>query len=158
MEDQCVIHFEQKEDRVSVVVPEENNAACHRYCGARAWFAGDYFPVIPRCQQTESVRAEFLKSYKALKYVQARDVLIDYLQACERFTDWYNVTEIRNDLAITQFHLGDSEACLKSLEPIKRAFIDDPELTGRAFAPADQDWGENMVKVSRFNWQKCGGK
>ena len=65
---------------------------------------------------------------------------------------WYSQAEVRNDLAITEFRLGNKAACLKTLEPLKQ-FLEQ----GIDFTPTDQEWGEAMVKTTRFNWQKCGG-
>lgn len=156
-EEKCVIQFEIHPDRLSVIVRPESNNVCHRHCGMRAWFPGDYFPVIPFCRQSKSIREEFSFNYKSGRYQKARDLLVELLGKCERFTDWQIQAEVRNDLAVTEFHLGDKTACLKALEPIKRAFIDDPDKTGVRFTPSDEEWGEAMMKTTRFNWKKCGG-
>ncbi len=156
-EDKCVIQFEGHSDRVSVTVGKGFTDACREYCGARAWFPGDYFPVNPFCSKSLSIRGDFSLNYKSGKYRKARDLLMKLLSECERFTDWHIQAEIRNDLAITEYHLGDKTACLKALEPIKRTFIDDPAKTYIVFDPVEGDWATGMVKTTRFNWQKCGG-
>ena len=65
---------------------------------------------------------------------------------------WHTRAEILNDLAITEYHLGNKAACLKTLEPIKPQYIDDEPY----FTPIDVEWGENMTKITRYNWRKCG--
>lgn len=155
-DDKCVIQFEQHQDRVSVIVDDKYYDACKNYCGSRAWFPGEYFPIIPNCRKTKSIRNEFSSKYKSANYQQARNLLIQHLNECERFTDWQTQAEVRNDLAITEFHLGDKAACLNALEPI-RIFVDDPAETGFALTPTDEEWGEAMKKTTRYNWKKCGG-
>jgi hypothetical protein len=155
--DKCTIQFQTHPDRISVIVNPEFESACRNYCGTRAWFPGDYFPVDPFCEKTQNVREEFLHNYQSAKFQKARQLLVELLGKCERFTDWYTQAEIRNDLAITQFRLGSKADCLKAIEPIKNIFIDDPANTGVTFTPLDAEWGEKMMKITRFNWKKCGG-
>lgn len=157
-ERKCLIRFMPSRGKVSVIVPDEFNEACHDYCGMRAWFPGDYYPEVPYCRKVEDLRKKFKRYYQSGKYEQARMVLIDLLSHCERFLDWQTQAGIRNDLAITEFHLHDTNACLKALAPIKRVFIDDPADTGLVFTPVDEEWGCAMTKGTRFNWRKCGGK
>ena len=157
-EDECIIKFEPHPDRITVIVSDVYTDACRNYCGARAWFPGDYFPVNPFCSRSLSIRSDFSLNYKSGKFKKARDLLVKLLSECERFTDWHIQTEIRNDLAITEYHLGDKTACLKALDPIKRTFIDDPAKTNIVFDPVEGDWATEMVKTTRFNWKKCGGE
>ena len=153
----CVVQFVKKPDRISIIVDTEMEILCHRYCGMRAWFPGDYFQKNPQCNRASGIKDEFLKFYKAKRYQEAKQSLDGLLGTCERFLTWHFQAEVRNDLAVTLFHLGDRGACLKALEPIKHTFIDDPAETGLAFAPVDEEWGEAMFRTTRFNWKKCGG-
>lgn len=157
LDDQCTIEFAVHPDRISVRAGQTSGDACRAYCGMRAGFEGDYYPVVPFCRTESAVREEFLRQYKAAQYRQARDTLQLLLTRCERFMDWHAQAEVRNDLALTEFRLRNKPACLKALEPLKRDLIDDPAKTGRVFAPVDEEWGKAMVKTTRFNWKKCGG-
>lgn len=157
LDDQCTLEFAVHPDRISVRSSRTSGDACRAYCGMRAGFEGDYYPVVPFCRTESAVRAQFLRQYKAAQYRQARDTLQRLLTRCERFMDWHAQAEVRNDLALTELRLRNKPACLKALEPLKRDLIDDPARTGRVFAPVDAEWGEAMVKTTRFNWKKCGG-
>ncbi|MDD4911462.1 MAG: hypothetical protein PHP57_04150 [Sideroxydans sp.] len=156
--DECTFLIESKADRISVSVSPEMEDSCRYYCGASAGFAGDYFTVDPYCKKTEDIRAEFLNRYETKNYEKAKNILAELLKRCERFMDWHNQAEVRNDLAVTELHLGDKKACLKTLQPIKPHFVDDPFESHMGFAPIDEEWGAEMTKTTRFNWQKCGGK
>lgn len=153
----CVIQLVNKPDRISVVVSSEMQSQCREYCGMRAWFEGEYYPNVPYCNKTQKIRNEFLGFYKAKRYQEAKQALDELLGTCERFLTWHVQAEVRNDLAVTMLHLGDRGACLKALVPIKHTFIDDPAETGLVFTPVDEEWGEAMLKTTRFNWKKCGG-
>lgn len=149
----CVIQFEVKRDRVTI----KGGSGCLDECGSNTIIDGDYFPQDSLCGDENNIREEFKRQYQSGKYHQAQKLLTELLGKCEGFMDWRSQTEIRNDLAITYLHLGDKPACLKTLEPLKEWFIDDLSNTGRWFRPADEDWGNAMVKSTRFNWKKCGG-
>lgn len=151
-ENKCVIQFKTAHDRISVMVDSQYEDACRGYCGARAWFAGDYFQPIPYCEKSQSIREEFARVYGDGQYEKAQVLLTNLLSQCERFMYWHTVAEVRNDLAITEFHLGNKTACLKVLEPLSYIVEDEPYFT-----PIDKEWGEEMVKMVRFNWKKCGG-
>ena len=149
----CVIQFEIKRDRVTV----NGGPGCLAECGSNTIIDGDYFPQDTLCSNEQNIREEFKRQYQSGKYHQAQKLLTELLGKCESFMDWRSQTEIRNDLAVTDLHLGDKPACLKTLEPLKEWFIDDLSNTGRWFRPADEEWGNAMVKSTRFNWKKCGG-
>ena len=153
----CRIEFVVRPGEVAVAVRPGSEQQCREHCGARAGFNGDYYPKIAFCQKEKAVRADFLRLYQAKKFLEARDALRELLSRCGKFLYWYSDAEIRNDLAITEFRLGNAAACLQTLEPLRTTFVEDPEKTGRFFPPAHADWGEAMVKTTRFNWQKCGG-
>ncbi len=153
----CRIEFVVRPGHVDVAVGLESEQQCREHCGMRAWFEGSYYPKISFCQKEMAVREDFLRLYQAKKFLEARDTLRGLLDRCGKFLRWHSDAEVRNDLAITEFRLGNANACLLVLEPLRATFIDDPGKTGRAFTPVDEDWGEAMVKTTRFNWQKCGG-
>lgn len=152
--DDCVLKLEPQQNRIKIQL---NDGTCG--CGMNASVEGDFFLEDPYCADAnvEKIRNEFSLQYKSSKYQPAKNTLNTLLGKCGRFMDWHLVAEIRNDLAITEFHLGDKAACLKALEPI-REFVDDPAVTGFRITPVDEVWGGTMLKTTRFNWKKCGGK
>lgn len=153
----CRIEFVVRPGQVTVAIRPGTEQECREHCGMRAIFDGSYYPKIAFCQKEQAVRADFLRLYQAKKFLEARDTLHGLLTRCAKFLHWHSDAEIRNDLAITEFRLGNAEACLRALGPLRTTFVEDPEKTGHAFTPVDEGWGEEMVKTTRFNWQKCGG-
>lgn len=152
-DDQCKIKLKVFSNHISIDSDAEEGS-CSAYCGARAWIEGDYFIPIPACEEAGKSRSLFKRLYDKKKYKQAEEMLTNLLTRCEDFLHWRDKVEIRNDLAITELHLGDKSACLQALAPLKGSYIlEDPPY----FTPIDQEWGEQMVKVTRFNWRKCGG-
>lgn len=153
----CRIEFRVRPGEVAVDVLPGSEQQCREHCGMRAWFDGSYYPKIPFCQMETAVRDDFLRLYQAGNFLKARDTLRDLLKRCGKFLTRYADAEVRNDLAITEFRLGNSAACLRTLEPLKAIFVDDPDKTGAAFALVDESWADEMLKTTRFNWRRCGG-
>jgi len=156
----CSILFERSLDRVSVSPDARTEEACRNHCGMRAGFSGDYFAEVSVCraQPVNQDRSRFAGLYRERKYREAVEVLGTLLNRCGRFLYWQSDAEVRNDLAVAYHHLHDDAACVGVLSPLRRTFVEDERVTARAFAPSDADWGEQMVKTTRFNWKACGGQ
>lgn len=156
----CVINFEKFPDRISVIAPDEFGDACRSHCGAgNTTFSDDFYLEIPYCEKADSIRAEFTQHYKSAQYPKAQGLLVELLSRCEHLMDWRTVASIRNDLAITEFRMKNSESCLKALLPLKGDFIDDHDITEMSFRYPDMDTDlvEETMKATRYNWKKCGG-
>ena len=159
-EEKCVIQFNREPDSISVLAPDEFGEACRNHCGSgNTTFSDDFLITAPYCSSASLIQAEFSRNYKLAKYPKARDLLHELLSKCEQFMDWRTEASTRNDLAITEFRLKDNAACLKTLEPLKRDFIDDHDISEMSFRypMMDEDLVEAMIKTTRFNWKKCGG-
>jgi len=156
----CAILFERSLDRVSIYPDSKTEDACRRHCGQRAGFKGDYYSEVPVCREepVKQERARFAGLYRGRKYREAAEVLSTFLNRCGRFLYWQVDAEVRNDLGVTYHHLHDDAACIGVLSPLRNTFVEDERVTSRAFAPSDADWGEQMVKTTRFNWKACGGQ
>jgi hypothetical protein len=150
--DECSIQLEQQKNKMLVKMID---GGCG--CGMNVQVDGEYFREDSYCAKQKDIRDEFSQQYQAGQYKQAKKTLGQLLSRCDSFMDWHALAEIRNDLAITEFHLGNKAACLNLLEPIKKQFVDDPAQSGYWFRPADEVWGEATTKATRFNWKKCGG-
>jgi len=113
-----------------------------------------------RAEPIKRERDRFTALYRRADYRQAAEVLSALLNRCGRFLYWLpDEAQVRNDLAVTYHHLGDDAACVGVLSPLRRTFIEDERLSGRAFTPVDKDDGaEEMVRTTRFNWKACGGQ
>lgn len=111
----CVIDF--KVNVSSIEVSDPGTDACRQYCGMRGRFDGTYYVPIEACkpaQQTRS-RTEFLNRYRAKNYAPALALLTGFYTQCKDFLHWVVIDQVRNDLAITQFHLGKYGDCLETL-------------------------------------------
>ena len=63
---------------------------------------------------------------------------------------------MRNDLALTQFRLGDAAGCLRTLEPLaKDAAKSDAQIRDEMVAPTDVDNWLPVVKAARTNLKLC---
>lgn len=153
----CQIDFGFRGDVVSVKPKKATAQQCQAHCGMRAWFEGDYTLEPALCGKIKAVKKQFSQDYAAKNYVEAQKSLTNFVQTCGSFVTWRELVPLRNDLAITQFHLNDSAACLATLEPVRSTFIDvapDDVMRGE---PAFREDGVKLVKISQFNWRKCGG-
>ena len=86
----------------------------------RASFDGMYLVPENGCADAElqSARKRFIEFYKQKNYAKARTQLEPILQRCSKTLHRFEDGDIRNDLAITQYHLNDYAGCLKTLEPL----------------------------------------
>lgn len=113
----CRVQFTPKGDGFAVkpLTSEE----CRYFCGMRATFDALYTKAIPGCENTAraQTRKKFKQLYDSKKYDEARQALEPLLSKCEKTIVWSEIGAIRNDLAITQYHLHDYQACLDTLQP-----------------------------------------
>ena len=134
-----------------------SNEACRTYCGMRAQFDGMYFKPAPGCSSDErsSTRDAFKASYAKKDYAAARAKLEPLLTQCAALLSWLEKPSIRNDLAVTLYHLHDRAACLSVLEPL----ADDASKTDDAirenYPPTDADDYLPLVKAARTNLKLC---
>jgi hypothetical protein len=91
--------------------------ACRDFCGARAGFDGEYLRPPAAC--TDRQRAARIeqshKQYAAKDYDVARTTLTSLLSECGTFMDWIERDKAKSDLALTEYHRGDSAQCLAVL-------------------------------------------
>jgi hypothetical protein len=124
----CVIKIARKGAAIEVgpVAVE----ACRSFCGMRAGFGGLYQRAPAVCSTTEVHRTRdvFIKQYWRKQFAQARDTLEPVLSRCGSLLYFTEEGDIRNDLAITLYHLGEYDACRRLLEPLrKHAEVQDVE-------------------------------
>lgn len=146
-EEACAIRFQGEGDTVTV----ESDGGCRMYCGARAGFDGRYRLPPPGCTQ-KKLRARqdlFLKQYRAKAYGKAEATMSSLSGECGTFFNWIEKDRLRNDLAITQHHLGKPQACLKTLQETRAwAAPDEPQLH-ESLPPSDFD---NYIGVAKATW------
>ncbi|MDR0842285.1 MAG: hypothetical protein LBP68_02575 [Acidobacteriota bacterium] len=112
----CRISFVGK-DAVLTIPPLSGECDKSNYCGMRASFDGEYRIPPPDCTTSarQIVRDRFITQYKSRNFQKARAALEGLLEKCSFFIRWIAMDDIRNDLALAQFHDGDPNACLTTL-------------------------------------------
>lgn len=151
----CRVNFATKGD--TVVVTTNGADQCRENCGARATFEGIYTRLSAVCtnEAVRESRNRFKQQYDAKRYQTARETLSAVLVKCENVLDWRTIGRIRNDVAITQFNLGDKAGCLQTLQPLaKDAAMTEVEIKEN-FPPADADDHLPIAKATRFNLNLC---
>jgi hypothetical protein len=115
----CVIRFDKKGSGINV--SSLDPLICSGFCGLRAGFEGLYLKEIPACVSKEraKTRQKFAQLYGKKAYAQAAAPLTALLQNCALTLDWIEEGQIRNDLAVTQYHLGQLSDCQKTLAPLQ---------------------------------------
>lgn len=115
----CVIDFAPGAAGVNV----KAGAACSALCDADVGMTGAYLRPEPACTRAAVRRARnvFLADYRRREYAQARARLQPVLERCARTLYYFDEANIRNDLAITYYHLGDRAACQRVLEPLRES-------------------------------------
>ena len=152
----CVVTFTAKAD--GIAVDSVDAQICRYYCGMRASFEGLYLKAAPGCAPAalRATRKEFKALYERKDFSAARAKLESAFNNCAKTLDWLETGWIRNDLAITQFRLGDTAGCLRTLEPLaKDAAKSDVQIRDEIVAPTDVDNWLPVVSAARTNLKLC---
>lgn len=150
----CVVTFRPNADGIDVSGVDLD--ACRYFCGMRASFAGEYLRPGPGCtgKELSATRARFKQLYASKSYAKAVAVLAPLLSRCSKTlgqeSDW-----IRNDLAITQYHLGRLSDCRKTLEPLAKDAARTEEELRSSLPPADFDAYLPIARATRHNLKLC---
>ena len=151
----CVVGFLLKGQDIDVSANDRSN--CHRHCGARAQFLGLYLKPAPGCE-TKAIagrREAFKRAYDQKSFSEARKILEPVLRLCIRTLDEIEEAWIRNDLAITQYRLGEATACLETLRPLVAHAEKTEEQIHEERAPADADNLYAVARAARTNLRLC---
>ena len=153
----CVVNFTLKGS--SVEVSSNGSDDCRQSCGARASFEGTYLKPSPACtdKAVAASRKTFKRQYDAKDFAAAHATLAPVLGECSKTLDWITTGRVRNDLAITQFRLGDRAGCLKTLEPLAEDAARTDQGVKDAYPPADAEDILPVVRASRTNLKLCRG-
>lgn len=149
----CIVKFDATTDGVDV----EGNDPCRFYCGMRAHFDGMYFRPAPGCAGNDRTHARdaFKASYAKKDYATARAKLEPVLSQCASLLSWLETASIRNDLAVTQYHLHDRAGCLSTLDPLAADAAKSDAAIRESFPPTDADDYLPLVKAARTNLRLC---
>lgn len=156
----CRIAFSA--DRTSVSVRPITEEECRAYCGMRAGFAGTYRVPPAACTRAgrQKQRDQFLRQYRAKQYADATKTLESLVAQCEKSMSWIEVDQVRNDLALAQYHSGNAQQCLATLNATLAAQAKDGEElksgNGKVYLPpCDFDNYIGVAKSTWFNQALC---
>lgn len=151
----CVIDF--KPGKLSLSVSTSTPEACRIFCGVRAWFEGEYFSPPQGCAATErkARRKAFTERYRAGQYQSALETITAFYTQCADFLDWIEIDAVRNDMAVTQWHLGNKAACLAVLKDTRGARQTNEDALGADLPPADLAGYLPVAKATWFNLKQC---
>jgi hypothetical protein len=149
----CVVSFRSTDGGISV--SGGDTEACRNFCGMRAMFDGVYLKPERGCSDIErhQRRQEFQRKYRGKDYLGAAPILEDILLRCKNVIDWLEEGHIRNDLAITLYHLGRSADCQKTLEPLLAYEIRTEDGLRASLPPTDLD---NYWSIALATWHNAG--
>lgn len=151
----CQVSF--KTEGQDVKVSTNGADACRDFCGMRAWFEGVYRKPEPLCMRKsiEDSRKKFKKSYVAKDYAAALALIQPIATQCKPYLHWIDSAWVLNDMALTQFKLGDRAACIKTLQDLApEAAKSDKEIIG-SYPPSDSDAYLPVVQATRTNLRLC---
>jgi hypothetical protein len=151
----CQVTF--KTEGQDVRVATNGVDACRDFCGMRAWFEGLYRKPSPLCMRKsiDDSKKKFKKSYVAKDYAAALAVINPVATQCKPFLHWVESAWVLNDLALTQFKLGDHAACIRTLQDLAPdAAKSDADITG-SYPPSDSEVYLPVVRATRTNLKLC---
>lgn len=132
--------------------------SCRQYCGARAWFEGEYRRPPAACGPTamRKTRTAFKQAYQAKRYDTARGLIEPLLAECESWTVWDQRAWIRNDTALAELRAGAPAQCLETLKGFADEIdLSDREIVDRYRSPSDIDTAQRLMKAARTNRALC---
>jgi hypothetical protein len=151
----CVVTFTRKGDAIDVT----SNDMCGYHCGAHASFPGVYYKVATLCTTValKKSREGFKTHYDRKDYTGARALLEPVVKNCARTLDRFTGGWIRNDLAITQYRLGDRAGCGETLRPLANDAAKTNEALIAEYGAMDAERYLPVVRAARTNLKLCRG-
>jgi len=151
----CLVTFSKQPG--GIYVESEAHEGCRAFCGARAGFDGLYLKPAPGCdsRSVSRSRARFKQLYGRKEFAKAHTILASLMGTCSQTLDGLQTYWIRNDLAVTEYHLGQFSECLRTLEPFQIDLASTAEEHVKDLPPADRDSMLPIIQAARFNTLRC---
>jgi len=155
----CVVNLLPSSEGVSVTI-DPNSGSCSSFCGLRGYFEGVYLKVPKSCapEERKKSQAEFKRLYDRKEYQEARNKLEPLLKGCSDSLEWIEKGWVHNDLAVTQYKLGDLRGCQQSLKPYAADAARSEEDIRKEYPPRDADSYIAILKATRTNLKLCKSK
>ena len=147
-----------KPTKGGIAVGSKHGRACSTYCGMRAAFEGEYVAPPAGCETraVRNTRDRFKAAYDKKQYAEARTLLTPIANKCYAVLSRFAQGWVSNDLAITQYRVGDNAACRASLKPwLELAQTSDAEIKD-GYPPSDAEEMLRLAKATRANLNICG--
>jgi hypothetical protein len=154
-EKKCVVQFHPGGDEIDVT---SIGQICHTgYCGAAGHFEGVYVAVQRRCETAAltATRTAFQQAYGAKEYSKAVSLLQPVLEHCAPVLGESDVDSLRNDLAITQYHLHDVAACQRTLEPLREDAAKTDDELRETYPEFSVEEHLKIARSTRTNLKLC---
>jgi hypothetical protein len=131
--------------------------ACAAFCGDTAEFAGNYLKPQSGCSRVAVRRRRdaFLALYRQGEYARARDTLAPVLADCGPVLFYAVEADVRNDLAVTLYHLGERRACRAVLAPMREIAESSNAELRSGFPPFDPARHLRIARHTRNNLRLC---
>lgn len=155
---QCTVTFAQQAGGIEIGSLPGQSCQPH-FCGTKGNFEGLYLKPEAGCEDIERARTHhgFKQQFERKAYAEARDMLAPLLARCQATLDPMEAAWTRNDLAITQYKLGDRFACQRLLAPLAdEAGMSDETLRAH-FPPAEAVSHLALAQATRTNLKLCNG-
>ncbi len=151
----CLVEFEAIGANVTVTPSFRLALFLRRARG----FRGTYGKAPPGCtgKEVQSARTAFKQAYDNKDYARAQARLAPLLASCSNTLYETDEADIRNDLAVTLYHLGKPAECRDVLKDVEYlADLSDKEINGQ-YPPSDADARVAIAHAARTNLKLCGG-
>jgi len=152
----CIVTF--KVDKTGVAVDSKHERTCSTYCGARAHFEASYALAPAHCAPSyvRRERDRFKAAYDKKLFAEARAILAPIAGQCSNWLTELDNAWVDNDLAITQFRVGDNAACRATLKQwLELARTPDKTIEGN-YPPSDAAEMLRIAQATRANLKLCG--
>ncbi|MDT8989563.1 hypothetical protein RQP54_01665 [Curvibacter sp. APW13] len=155
----CTVSFQTV--GTSIKVEPLTEEGCRDFCGARAGFDGVYRALSKSCtpEGRQTRWDQSLSHYKAKRYKASKNALRSLISECKAHMNWIEIDQVRNDLALSQYHDGSPADCLATLKSTLAGRLDDEEDLKRGdtifLPPCDFDNYITVAKATWFNRALC---
>jgi len=131
--------------------------ACAAFCGDTAEFAGDYLKPRAGCSRAAVRRRRdaFIGLYRQGEYARAREALAPVLADCGPVLFYAVEADVRNDLAVTLYHLGEHRGCRAVLAPMREIAESSDAQLRTGFPPFDPARHLRIARQTRHNLRLC---
>jgi hypothetical protein len=103
----------------------------------------------------KKTREAFKVQYDRKDFAAARAALEPVVKACGRTLDRFEGGWIRNDLAITQYRLGDLAGCTQTLAPLSTDARKSDQHIRNDYGQMDAEKYLPVIKATRTNLKLC---